>query len=70
MLQQQQLDGVIKGTRFEDMDSIKKAVTVELRRILEKSFQEYMQVWQRRVEKCIRLKGDYFERRNLFVISI
>ncbi|XP_027233874.2 uncharacterized protein [Penaeus vannamei] len=59
------LKGVIKGTRFEDVDDIKKAVTTELRRIPEESFQECMQAWQRRMRKCIRLQGDYFEGENL-----
>uniref|UniRef100_A0A3B4ZG82 Tc1-like transposase DDE domain-containing protein n=1 Tax=Stegastes partitus TaxID=144197 RepID=A0A3B4ZG82_9TELE len=34
------LKGVIKGTRLEDVDDIKMAVTTELRRILEESFQD------------------------------
>uniref|UniRef100_A0A3B4Z9Q2 Tc1-like transposase DDE domain-containing protein n=1 Tax=Stegastes partitus TaxID=144197 RepID=A0A3B4Z9Q2_9TELE len=46
------LKGVIKGTRFEDVDDIKMAVTTELRRILEESFQEGM-------------VGDYLEEGNL-----
>uniref|UniRef100_A0A3B5AEK4 Tc1-like transposase DDE domain-containing protein n=1 Tax=Stegastes partitus TaxID=144197 RepID=A0A3B5AEK4_9TELE len=45
------LKGVIKGT--------------QLQRILEESFQECMAAWQRRLEKCVRLQGDYFEGQNL-----
>ena len=41
------------------------AVTTELRRILEESFQECMEEWQRRLGNCVRLQGDYFERDNL-----
>ncbi|XP_050715020.1 uncharacterized protein LOC126997850 [Eriocheir sinensis] len=59
------LKGVIKGTRFEDVDDIKKAVMTELRRIPEESFQECMQAWQRRIGKCVRLQGDYFQGENL-----
>ena len=55
------LKGVIKGTCFEDVHDIKKAVTTELWRIPEESFQECMQAWQRRMGKCVRLEGDYFE---------
>ena len=40
-------------------------VTMELRRIMEESFQECMQTWQRRMGKCVRLQGDYFEGDNL-----
>ena len=55
------LKGVIKGTRFEDVEAIKRAVTTELRGIPEESFQQCIEAWQRRMEKCIRLEGDYFE---------
>ena len=40
---------------------IKRAVTTELRGIPEESFQQCAEAWQRRMEKCIRLEGDYFE---------
>ena len=53
--------GVMKGTRFPDVQAIKRAVTKELRAIPKKSFQECMDAWQRRMEKCIRAHGDYFE---------
>ena len=55
------LKKVIKGTRFQDSEATKTAVTRELRAIPEKSFQESMEAWQRRLEKCIRAQGDYFE---------
>nr|XP_027220973.1 uncharacterized protein LOC113813214 [Penaeus vannamei] len=42
--------GVIKGTRFEDKDDIKMDMAMELRRILEKFFQECMHTWQRRMK--------------------
>ena len=55
------LKEVIKGTRFQDSEAIKTAVTRELWAILEKSFQECVEAWQRRLEKCIRAQEDYFE---------
>ena len=58
------LKGVIKGICFEDVHDIKKAMTTELR-IPEETFQECIQAWQRRMGKCIRLQGDYFEGDNL-----
>ena len=55
------LKEVIKGTRFQDSEVIKTAVTRELRVIREESFQECVEACQRRLEKCIRAQGDYFE---------
>ena len=55
------LKEVIKGTRFQDSEAIKTAVTKELRAIPELSFQECVESWQRRLEKCIRAQGHYLE---------
>ena len=55
------LKEVIKGTRFQDSEAIKSAVTRELRAIPEESFQDCVEGWQRRLEKCIRAQRDYFE---------
>ena len=55
------LKEVIKETRFQDSEAIKTAETRELQAILEESFQECVEAWQRRLEKCIRAQGDYFE---------
>jgi len=55
------LKEVIKGTRFQDSEAIKTVVTRELRAIPQESFQECMEAWQRKLEKCIRVQGDYFE---------
>ena len=41
--------------------AIKRAVTTDLRGILEESFQQCIEAWQRKLEKCIRLEEDYFE---------
>ena len=55
------LKEAIKGTRFQDSEAIKTAVTRELRPILEGSFRECVEAWQRRSEKCIRAQEYYFE---------
>ena len=55
------LKGVIKGTRFSDAEAIKRAVTTELRRIPEETFWGYNKVWKKRMDKCVRLEGIYFE---------
>ena len=59
------LKEVIKGVRFPGMEVTKKAVTTELKRIPEESFQESMEAWQNRMRKCVRLEGDYFKGENL-----
>ena len=55
------LKEVTKGTRFQDSEAIKTAVTKELRAILEESFQECVEAWHRRLEKCVQAQGNYFE---------
>ena len=56
-----ELKEVIKGTRFQDSEAIKTAVTRDLRTIPEESFQKCVEAWQRRLEKCIRAQGDHFK---------
>ena len=55
------LKGIINGTHFEGVEAIKRAVTTELSGIPKESFQQCIEAWQRRMEKRIRLEGDYFE---------
>ena len=43
------------------METIEEALTIALRGIPEESFQQCIKVWQERMGKCFRLKGDYFE---------
>ena len=50
--------GIIKGTHFEDVEAIKRAIMVELRGIPEKSFQQCIEAWQTRMGKCIGFKWD------------
>ena len=47
------LKEVIKGTRFQDSEAIKTAVTRELRAIPKESFQKCIEAWQTELEKCI-----------------
>ena len=55
------LKGVIKGTRFPDVEAIKRAVTTELRRIPEEALWGCIEAWKKRMDKCVRLEGNYFE---------
>ena len=47
------LKEVIRGTRFQDSEAIKTAVTRKIRAIPEESIQECKEAWQRRLEKYI-----------------
>ena len=55
------LKGIVKVTRIEGMDAIKRAETMELTGILEESFQQCIEVLQRRMGKCIILVVGDFE---------
>ena len=59
------LKSVIKGTHFPDLEAMKRAVKMEIRRIPEEAFCGWIEGWKKRMEKCIRLGGDYFERESL-----
>ena len=47
------LKQVVKETHFQDSKTIKTAVMREVQAILEEFFQEFVKVWQRRLEKFI-----------------
>ena len=55
------LKGMIKGTRFPDVEAIKRTVTSELRRLPEEAFQGCIEAWKKRMDNCVRLEGNYFE---------
>ena len=49
-----------------DRQRVKRAVTTDLRGIPEESVQQCIEAWQRRLEKCIRLEGNYFEGKAMY----
>ena len=55
------IKSVLKRTRFSDIDSIKMAATTELKKIPENVFQECIESWKRRMHKCFKVEGNYFE---------
>ena len=59
------LKEVIKETHFQGSIAITTAVVKELQAILVKCFQECLEAWQQRIENCIWVQGDYFERDKL-----
>ena len=56
------IKSVLNRTHFSDIDSIKMAATTELKKIPENAFQECIKSWQRRMHKCFKVEGNYFER--------
>jgi len=59
------LKEVIKGTHFGNVEATKRAVTMKLKVIPEESFQEPINAWKKRMEKCFRFERDYFEWENV-----
>ena len=43
------------------MKAINRAVTMEPWRIPEEAFQGYIEAWKKRMDKCVRLEGNYSE---------
>ena len=52
---------MIKRTLFPDVEAIKRAAMTELRRIREEAFRGCIEAWKKRMDKCVRLEGNYFE---------
>ena len=59
------LKQVLKGTHFGDVEAIQKATTAELKCIPEEAFRDCIEGWKKRMEKCVRLNGEYFEGESL-----
>ena len=59
---------VIKGTNFGDVETIKRAVTMELKAIPKESFQRFIDASKKRMEKCITLEGNYFEEESMYCL--
>ena len=43
------------------VEAIKRAVTTELQRVPEEAFRGCIEAWKKRMDKCVRLEGNYFE---------
>ena len=61
---------VLKGTHFSDIDSIKMAATMELKKIPENAFQECFELRKKQMHKCFQVEGHYFKGIRLWYISI
>jgi hypothetical protein len=51
----------LKGSSFQTIGEIQENSIRELRAITERAFQEAIQQWKKRWERCIASTGDYFE---------
>jgi hypothetical protein len=51
----------LKGRSFQTIEEIQKNAIRKLRAIVESGFQEALQQWKKRWERCIASRGDYFE---------
>jgi len=52
---------VLKERRFQTIEEIQENAIRELRDITESAFQESLQQWKKRWERCVASRGDYFE---------
>ena len=55
------LKTTLKSRRFQTIEEIQENAIRELRAIRESAFQETFQQWNKRWERCIASRGDYFE---------
>lgn len=51
----------MKGQRFDDVEAVKKKTRQELSAITTDEFEKCFQEWNRRLDKCIKCNGEYFE---------
>ena len=51
----------IKGQCFDDVEAVKKKTRQELSAITTDEFEKCFQEWDRRLDKCIKCNGEYFE---------
>ena len=55
------LKGIFKGTRFQRVKNIEISVTRRFKTITKEEFSQCFKAWSKRMEKCIKAKGKYFE---------
>jgi len=51
----------MKGRRFDTIEEIQEELQRVLDTIPKRDFQECIQAWQKRWDRCIRAKAEYFE---------
>jgi len=56
-----QLKSSLKGRRFQTIEEIEENWTWDLRAMPQNKFQDALQNWIKRWERCIKSGGEYFE---------
>ena len=51
----------LAGQKFDRVQDLAKAVKSQLNAIPKENYQGALFAWRRRLEKCVRVKGEYFE---------
>jgi hypothetical protein len=51
----------LKGRRFDTIEEIQLESQRVLDSVIEKDFQEPVQTWRRRWDRCVHAEGNYFE---------
>lgn len=59
----------IKEKRFADITDEKKKTAEAVSGITEDEFEKCSQQWNKRLEKCINVSGEYFEREEDFLFK-
>lgn len=52
----------LKGRRFESKEDLLEALNIELSKVKLEDFQDCFSTWFKRMEKCIKMSGTYFEK--------
>jgi len=52
---------VMRGQHWDDVETIKRETTRQLKSLTSEDFEGCFEQWKRRWDKCITIDGDYFE---------
>jgi hypothetical protein len=63
------LKSTLKGGRFQTIQEIMENSQMELRAVPKKGYQDCIQKWQRRLERCINAGGEYFDGDNAHSVT-
>ena len=55
------LKEILKGTCFQRVEDIKTSMTRHLKTITKEEFSQCFKTWSKRIDKCIKANGEYFE---------
>ena len=58
------LKGILNGTHFQGLKDTKTSMARHLKTITKEEFSLYFKAWSKRMKKCIKANGEYFEGDN------